>query len=99
MKIFGIGIDIVNINRIAKSIKQKKFINKLFNKGCDWIIANHISDKPSSLVFGSDQNKASLLKGVDIIHWPYQSKQALAERLIVEIDHWIKAHDHSTETK
>ncbi len=32
MKIFGIGIDIVNINRIAKSIKQKKFTNKLFNK-------------------------------------------------------------------
>ena len=29
MKIFGIGIDIVNINRIAKSIKQKKFTNKL----------------------------------------------------------------------
>ncbi len=32
MKIFGIGIDIVNINRIGRSIKRKKFINKLFNK-------------------------------------------------------------------
>ena len=32
MKIFGIGIDIVNTNRIARSIKQKKFIIKLFNK-------------------------------------------------------------------
>ena len=32
MRIFGIGIDIVNINRIGRSIKRKKFINKLFNK-------------------------------------------------------------------
>ncbi len=73
--------------------------DKLAKKKCDWIIANHISDEPSSSIFGSDQNKASLLKGVDIIDWPYQSKQALAERLIVEIDQWIKAHDHSIETK
>ena len=73
--------------------------DKLANKKCDWIIANHVCDDPIMSVFGSDQNKASLLKGVDIIDWPYQSKQALAERLIVEIDQWIKAHDHSTETK
>ena len=73
--------------------------DKLAKKKCDWIIANHVSDDPSSSVFGSDQNKASLLKGVDIIDWPYQSKQALAERLIAEIDQWIKAHDHSTQTK
>jgi len=72
--------------------------DKLAKKKCDWIIANHISDDPSSSVFGSDRNKASLLKGVDIIDWPYQSKQALAERLIAEIDQWIKAHDYSTET-
>ena len=32
MKIYGIGIDIVNTTRIAKSIKQKTFINRLFNK-------------------------------------------------------------------
>jgi phosphopantothenoylcysteine decarboxylase/phosphopantothenate--cysteine ligase len=73
--------------------------NKLVKKKCDWIIANHISDDPTLSVFGSDQNKATLLKGPDIIDWPYQSKQALAEKLILEIDHWIKAHDHSTKTK
>ena len=32
MKIYGIGIDIVNTTRITKSIKQKTFINRLFNK-------------------------------------------------------------------
>ena len=32
MNIYGIGIDIVNSNRISKSIKQKRFINRVFNK-------------------------------------------------------------------
>ena len=72
--------------------------DKLATKKCDWIIANHVSDDPKLSVFGSDQNKASLLKGLNIIDWPYQSKQALAEQLIVEIDQWIKAHAHSTDT-
>ena len=31
MKIFGIGTDIVNINRIKKSLKNKVFINRIFN--------------------------------------------------------------------
>ena len=70
--------------------------DKLATKKCDWIIANHISNDPTLSVFGSDQNKASLLKGTDIIDWPYQSKQELAEHLIAEIDQWIKNHDHST---
>ena len=32
MKIYGIGTDIANINRIKKSLKNKDFINRLFNK-------------------------------------------------------------------
>ncbi len=32
MKIYGIGTDIANINRIKKSLKNKNFISKLFNK-------------------------------------------------------------------
>ena len=32
MKIFGIGTDIANINRIRKSIKNKFFIKRLFNE-------------------------------------------------------------------
>ncbi len=73
--------------------------DKLAKKKCDWIIANHICDDPTISVFGSDQNKASLLKGPELIDWPYQSKEALAEQLIVEIDRWIKTHDNSTKTK
>jgi len=32
MKIHGIGTDIANINRIKKSLKNKNFTNRLFNK-------------------------------------------------------------------
>ena len=32
MKIYGIGTDIANINRIKKSLKNTNFINRLFNK-------------------------------------------------------------------
>ena len=32
MNIFGIGTDIVNINRIKNSLKNKNFINRIFNK-------------------------------------------------------------------
>ena len=32
MNIFGIGIDIVNIDRIKNSLKNKNFINRIFNK-------------------------------------------------------------------
>ncbi len=32
MNIYGIGTDIVNIDRIRKSLKNKKFIERIFNK-------------------------------------------------------------------
>ena len=32
MKIYGIGADIVNVDRIKKSLKNKKLLNKLFSK-------------------------------------------------------------------
>ena len=32
MNIYGIGTDIVNIDRIKKSLKNKKFIERIFNK-------------------------------------------------------------------
>ena len=71
---------------------------KRLRKGCDWIIANHISADPEQSVFGSDQNKASLIKQTDIIDWPHQSKQALADQLIAELDQWITEHEHLSET-
>ena len=72
---------------------------KRSRKGCDWIIANHISDEPERCVFGSDENKASLITDTEIIDWPHQSKQALADQLIAELDQWIKTNEHLSETK
>ena len=31
MNIFGIGTDIVNVNRIKKSLKNKNFLSRVFN--------------------------------------------------------------------
>ena len=72
---------------------------KRSRKSCDWIIANHISDQPGDSVFGSDQNKASLIKGSEIIDWPNQSKQALADQLIAELDQWIRTNENLSETE
>lgn len=71
---------------------------KRVRKGCDWIIANHISGLPGQSVFGSDQNKASLIKEAEIIDWPDQSKQALADRLIAEIENWMTTDENLPET-
>ena len=43
MKIYGIGTDIANINRIKKSIKNKRFVNKLFDKNEIKRCANQIN--------------------------------------------------------
>ena len=32
MKLYGIGTDIVSVDRIKKSLKKKNFLKKLFNK-------------------------------------------------------------------
>ena len=32
MNIFGIGTDIVSVDRIKKSLKNRNFINRIFNK-------------------------------------------------------------------
>ena len=32
MKIYGIGTDIVNVNRVKKVLKNKNYLDRLFNK-------------------------------------------------------------------
>ena len=72
---------------------------KRVRKGCDWIIANHISDEPGQAVFGADENKASLIKPTEIIDWPRQSKHALANKLIEEINAWMTTYEDLHEAK
>jgi len=61
---------------------------KLVSKGCDWILANDVSQEAST--FGSDYNKIHLLtRGVDsdvcTEEWPHASKVDIAARLAERI--------------
>lgn len=59
-------------------------VEKLKNKGCDWILANQVGDK-SNPVFGSDQNEVILISSEHSDAWPRLSKQAVAHRLVQKI--------------
>lgn len=60
---------------------------KLSKKGCDWIVANDVSDE----VFGSDGNAVTLIaRGGAAEAWPRQSKAAVARALAARIAETLK---------
>jgi phosphopantothenoylcysteine decarboxylase / phosphopantothenate---cysteine ligase len=50
---------------------------KLASKGCDWIVANDVSDE----VMGGDMNRVHLIRSDGVEHWEKASKQEVARRL------------------
>ncbi|PPR32433.1 MAG: Coenzyme A biosynthesis bifunctional protein CoaBC [Alphaproteobacteria bacterium MarineAlpha9_Bin6] len=56
---------------------------KRLTKGCDWIIANDVSQK--SGVFGSTHNKVHVIDEIGVEDWPVASKAVIAERLAARI--------------
>jgi phosphopantothenoylcysteine decarboxylase/phosphopantothenate--cysteine ligase len=52
--------------------------DKLKRKGCDWIVANDISD---GQVMGADENAATLIAADGSETWPRASKEEIARRL------------------
>ncbi len=54
---------------------------KLARKGCDWIVANDVSEG----VFGTDRNTVSLVTKAGAEKWPAGSKESVAERLVDKI--------------
>ena len=58
---------------------------KLARKGCDWIVANEVSDEDDGVVFGSDSNAAMLLTGNEAESWPRMPKTEIATRLAARI--------------
>ena len=56
--------------------------DKLERKGCDWIIANDVSQEG---VMGGDRNTIRLIARDGIESWPTASKQAVADRLVERI--------------
>ena len=64
---------------------------KLKKKGCDWILANDVSE--SSGTFGGDANTIHLVSTGGVEDWPTLSKQDVAQRLARRIaDHLRGAH-------
>lgn len=59
---------------------------KLSRKGCDWIVANDVSQE----VFGSDGNRVLLITGEGTEPWPRQSKTAIARTLAARIADHLK---------
>ena len=58
-------------------------VKKRLSKGCDWIMANDVSQEFS--VFGSTQNKVHLIDEGGTEDWPATSKTVIAERLAERI--------------
>ena len=67
--------------------------NKLIAKGCDWIVANDVSN--GTKVFGGIDNKVHLIDGSGAEEWPQISKSAVADRLAKKIVSRLKTNDCS----
>lgn len=62
-------------------------VEKLKKKGCDWILANDVSEGKG---FDSDENRVLLVTSKDKEQWPRMTKQAVAEKLAERISHFFK---------
>ncbi len=62
---------------------------KLAKKGCDWILANDVSE--ASGTFGGDANTIHLISAAGIEDWPSLSKQDVARRLAGRVADFLKA--------
>jgi phosphopantothenoylcysteine decarboxylase/phosphopantothenate--cysteine ligase len=61
---------------------------KLKSKGCDWIVANDVTEERG--VFGGGENTVHLVTARDVESWPTQSKQAVADGLVRRIAEVLK---------
>jgi phosphopantothenoylcysteine decarboxylase/phosphopantothenate--cysteine ligase len=74
----------------------KQAAEKLKRKGCDWILANEVG---AGKGFDKDDNKVTLLrKDAKPEHWPRQSKEQIARRLVGEIVAWFGSKAFQQET-
>ena len=60
------------------------------HKGCDWILANHVS--PGTGTFGGDRNRVHLVDGEGVEDWPAMTKQEVAARLVERIAATLGTH-------
>jgi phosphopantothenoylcysteine decarboxylase/phosphopantothenate--cysteine ligase len=73
--IIGFAAETGDVIRLATEKRRRK--------GCDWIIANDVSEGTST--FGGDENAVHLIAETGAESWPALSKTAVAERLAARI--------------
>lgn len=56
---------------------------KLLKKGCDWVVANSVSD--ANPVFGADENQVYLVTPTNTEEWPRAGKDEVANKLAARI--------------
>ncbi len=62
-------------------------VQKLENKGCDWIVANDVS--PAGGVFGGARNAVHVITRSRVQSWPEMSKEEVADRLMRAAAEWL----------
>ena len=74
----------------SASLTSKQRVKKK-TKGCDWLIANDVSD---GKVFGAEVNRVQLLdeKG-EVEVWDSMTKERLARRIVVRTAQWLRRQD------
>lgn len=75
--VIGFAAETENLDQFAQE--------KLNRKGCDWIIANHISTTDGQNVFGADENTVSFVTADHIEHWPPATKRDIAANIMDRI--------------
>jgi phosphopantothenoylcysteine decarboxylase/phosphopantothenate--cysteine ligase len=61
-------------------------VQKLESKGCDWIIANDVSEGG---VFGRNRNAVHVITRSRVQSWPEMSKEEVADRLVRAASDWL----------
>jgi len=56
---------------------------KLARKGCDWIVANDVSEAGGAM--GGEDNAVHLVTASGVEHWPRMAKKAVARQLAERI--------------
>lgn len=82
--VIGFAAETENLIEAAKS--------KLARKGCDWIIANDVSEKTG--IMGGEDTTVHLVTASAVENWPTQSKTAMARMLIERIARALNGTQH-----
>ncbi len=79
--VIGFAAETENVLEHAKAKRSRK--------GCDWIVANEVSD--ANPVFGGDENTVHLITKSGTESWPKMSKADVAEKLVSRIAEHFEA--------